>query len=222
MLFCPDTIHSQEGVQQGDPLGPFLFSLGIQDLINDCTSEFNCWYLDDGTIAGDVRSVLKDATLITNAFSSHGLKVNPSKSELILVNPLSNLCNKAPEFFNAIMEGIKIVPKSNLKLLGDPVFESAVEEVLNDKIESLKLMMERLKQIESHEALFLLRNCFVMPKLTYFLRTAPCFMKPDTLKKFDSFVKESLITILNITLPEGAYLQATLPIAYGGLGIRLA
>ena len=83
-------------------------------------------------------------------------------------------------------------------------------------------MVERLKQIESHEALFLLRHCFGIPKLIYFLRTAPCFMKNDILEEIDDIIKNSLISILNIELPERAYQQATLPIAYGGLGIRLA
>ena len=84
LLFGPEIIHSVEGVQQGDPLGPFLFSLGIQNLVNDCKSEFNCWYLDDGTIAGNVESVLQDAKMITNRFTTHGLTVNPHKSELNL------------------------------------------------------------------------------------------------------------------------------------------
>ena len=42
LLFGPDIIHFQEGVQQGEPLGPFLFSLGIQPVVNKCESEFNC------------------------------------------------------------------------------------------------------------------------------------------------------------------------------------
>ena len=60
---------------------PMLSSqaLGIQDLIKDCKSEFNCWYLDDGTLAGDVNTVLQDAQKITLAANFHGLKVNPKK-----------------------------------------------------------------------------------------------------------------------------------------------
>ena len=61
-----------------------------------------------------------------------------------------------------------------------------------------------------------------MPKLTYFLRTAPCFLRPHTLEKFDVIVKESLVNILNINISRSSYEQATLPIANGGFGLRLA
>ena len=49
-------INSEEGVQQGDPLGPFLFSLTINQLIKSCQSELNVWYLDDGTLASDTET----------------------------------------------------------------------------------------------------------------------------------------------------------------------
>ena len=47
-------------VQQGDPLGPFLFSLGIADLTKNCSSEFSGWYLDDGTLAGNPDTIQAD------------------------------------------------------------------------------------------------------------------------------------------------------------------
>ena len=33
LFFGDDILDSSEGVQQGDPLGPFLFSLGTMDIV---------------------------------------------------------------------------------------------------------------------------------------------------------------------------------------------
>ena len=82
LFFGDGIIDSSEGVQQGDPLGPFLFSLGTIDITKSMESELNLWYLDDGCIAGEIESVLKCFKLILNAKSTHGLEINPSKCEL--------------------------------------------------------------------------------------------------------------------------------------------
>ena len=92
-------INSEEGIQQGDPLGPFLFSLTINHLIRSCKSELNLWYLDDGTIASDTETVLADYKKILEAGESLGLNVNPSKCELCLLEPQSEECINALETF---------------------------------------------------------------------------------------------------------------------------
>ena len=87
LLFGDGIIESSEGVQQGDPLGPFLFSLGIMDIVKSMHSELNIWYLDDGTIAGDAEVVLKCYEEIMKAKNTHGLEINPTKCELFIKNP---------------------------------------------------------------------------------------------------------------------------------------
>ena len=59
-------IESKEGVQQGNPLDPFLFSLATMELISSCESELNCWYLDDGTLASDTKTVCRVQKSIEN------------------------------------------------------------------------------------------------------------------------------------------------------------
>ena len=61
-----------------------------------------------------------------------------------------------------------------------------------------------------------------MPKLTYFLRTSPFFKMPETLGLYNNQLRNSLETILNIKLDDLAWQQSSLPVAFGGLGIRWA
>ena len=42
------------------------------------------------------------------------------------------------------------------------------------------------------------------------------------LERYDTIIKNALVKILNIQLPEDAWNQATLPVAKGGLGLRPA
>ena len=219
LTFGEDIVLSREGVQQGDPLGPFLFALGIADLTRECTSEFNCWYLDDGTIGGTVAQVLEDYDKILAAGNSLGLAVNPSKTELLLVKPVHLNPNDVLDQFNQLTPGIKLIKEEDLTLLGAPINVEGISKVLKPKLESLELMCSRLGDLDRHEATFLLRNAFNIPKLNYFLRTAPCFLENETLAMFDDTLHTSIQKILNVKMDDNAWSQASLPLCYGALGI---
>ena len=69
-------------------------------------------------------------------------------------------------------------------------------------------------------AYFIIKNCLLIPKFTYFLRTTHLFLFPTFLEKADILLKDTLQSILNIPLDNHNWVQATLPIKLGGLGIR--
>jgi len=50
-------IQSQEGSQQGDPLGPLLFCLPLQPILTQLSSPLTFGYLDDLTLGGESRVV---------------------------------------------------------------------------------------------------------------------------------------------------------------------
>ena len=76
--------------------------------------------------------------------------------------------------------------------------------------------------MNGHDALTLLRHSFAIPRLLFTLRTAPCFLSGH-LKSFDDILRSTLSNIVNINLDsESAWLQASLPVKAGGIGIRRA
>ena len=219
LFFGNETLFSKEGVQQGDPLGPFLFSLSINNLISSCKSDYNMWYLDDGTLGGKADVVFSDFQKILSAENSLGLKVNPAKCELISLNSIIDV--NVLKMFEGIAPEIKSVKHGNMTLLGAPVMPSAVDMALESKLCALSRLLEQLDQVDAHDALFLLRNCFAIPKLTYVLRTSACFQSP-LLKSYDSKIRCALEKVLNIQLSGLSWEQCTLPVRFGGLGIRSA
>ena len=93
---------------------------------------------------------------------------------------------------------------------------------ISTKVNFLKAMGERLHYLDFYDALLLLRHSFAIPKLTYLLRTAPCFLS-SKLCDFDTTLKSILSYSLNLQFTDDrAWVQAQLPIKLDGLGLRSA
>ena len=60
LMFGDFHLSSEEGAQQGNPLGPLYFCLAIKPLLDTIESELHFGYLDDLTIGGDAGTVAND------------------------------------------------------------------------------------------------------------------------------------------------------------------
>ncbi|XP_049886857.1 uncharacterized protein LOC126381429 [Pectinophora gossypiella] len=219
LFFDKSLILSQVGAQQGDPLGPLTFSLVIQKVVTSMMSPLNVWYLDDGTLGGKPEVVKQDLDILLPRFRELGLEVNTSKCEFFGCGPAS--FSSLPSFRD-LLPGLKQVSRSTFSLLGSPIFPEAIPEAIEIRRRLLLLAQERLRGISAHVALLLLRVCFAVPKITYLLRTTPTWLCPDEVGLFDGTLRDTLEIILNVSLSDDQWCQASLPIRYGGLGVRRA
>ena len=211
------TIKSASGVQQGDPLGPLLFCLSIHHLCAGLKSAFSVMYLDDVTIGGAMDDILHDLAVIKEA-EQIGLTLNNAKSEII--------CDDATirGILICSLPGAQVVQPQKATLLGSPLGDvGSIDFSLAEKTKALRLMSTRFTYMSAHDSLTLLRHSFAIPRLQYLLRTAPCFLS-NGLAEYDHILRETLGSVTNTLLTENdpAWMQASLPVKLGGLGVRSA
>ena len=209
-------ISSSEGIQQGDPLSPLLFCLGIHPLITKLQCTFKVFCLDDGTLGGCENKVYEDFQLIQREAALLGLNLNHEKTELIsdtragslLLACAPNLCRTDPR---------------EATLLGSPISDSdSFSSAILKKIHNLKTLGSRLPVLDGHDAILLMKHSLAIPKILYILRTALSFLS-STLAAFERELQCLLSEVLNINFVNYAvWTQATLPVKYGGIGLRSA
>ena len=114
------------------------------------------------------------------------------------------------------------VPKNQMTLLGAPISRGHVmDKALQEKVDDLDRAIIRLKYLQAHDALVLLKNSLSMPRLLYTLRTSDCHDHP-LLTRFDTILREGLSLISNVDFDDTQRLQASLPVRNGGIGLRTA
>ncbi|KAF0306974.1 Retrotransposable element SLACS protein [Amphibalanus amphitrite] len=216
------TITSATGLQQGDPCGPAVFALAIDQVARGVTAPFNCWYLDDGTIGGQVSTICLDLQKLIPAMASIGLSINARKCEIILPDGSADEeAMQAVRRIHELIPGAAVLGASEQTILGAPITEAAADTVMEEKQGELKHMVERLHHLDAHTALFLLRNCIWLPKLQYLLRASPLYRQASLLSQLDAVMQSALTSISNVKLTGASWEQAVLPTRYGGLGLRL-
>ncbi|KAL5474531.1 hypothetical protein EMCRGX_G026489 [Ephydatia muelleri] len=160
LLWSPmETIMSESGVQQGDPLGPLLFCLVLQKVLSAIASDpiffdllFHAWYIDVGVISGSKQAVVQALSIIQDLGPPLGLVINSSKCELY------GDCDLQP-----FPSEMKKCNAFNFEILGAPIGDTIFcAKFIAEKRAGASKFLALLKEVgslDSQVALVLLRQC---------------------------------------------------------------
>ena len=221
-----DIIWSEEGVQQGEVLGPVNFCLVIQDIIIEINalmqSKLNggilIGYMDDLTIIAPQTSINGIWNNLIDSAAVVGLQVNEIKCQLY------NKC--MADILHQIELPVDVIRKfDGVVIIGTPVGDEQYEyDHWNAQLSEWKRdIIKTCNYEDTQVALMFLTKC-VATKMNYFTRMT----NPNSLAgKLSIEMDEALCNGLNILLnvkhvktSDQCWLQARLSPKNGGLGIQ--
>jgi hypothetical protein len=144
--------------------------------------------------------------------------LNFNKCEIFCCSGDTDL--KVIKEFQNLAPGIKIGDREGLSLLGSPIFDQGYKNTVEKTIIIVENLLNKAELLNRHVAYTLIKNCLFIPKFNFLLRTTPFWKFSNYVNSIDSSLKSCLERILNLRLTDLQWRQSTLPIRFGGLGIR--
>lgn len=225
-----EKILSSEGTQQGDPLGPFFFCLALHTVLvtvlSDLGEQFKDLkvllraYIDDLTLAGPIDQVARAVALLIPRLSEIGLHLNNRKCR-IFMNGLTDV-----RLVSTLEQGILsnfTVCHDGITVLGAPVGKDAfVMKACEDVLLEVKSKFSAITSLGNAQIGHALCRLCCIPTLTFLMRTVEPRLMLNVAKSCDQLVLAYMQGLLHREPVQGnPYVQATLPIRLGGLGLRL-
>ena len=210
-------LSSQDGVHQGDPLGPALFSIAMQLILEDLQSHNTevtiLAYLDDVYLLGSPDRVFHVFERLRSAFSDINLMIEEKKCEIY--------CSSSP-LLSTISQSTSIPATSQgCRILGTPIGSSSyIIESCADVAQSGSNLCGKLLQLQDPQCgMLLLRYCHVT-RMNFLSRTVQPRLLESAAAIHDTLTRSTFTNLLGRgNLTDRQWLQATLPIRHGGFGL---
>ena len=213
-----ETIYSQEGTTQGDPLAMAMYAIAITPLINTLESESmkQIWYADDAAAGGKLSHLKAWWDRLTELGPDYGYYPNASKSWLIVKE------EHLPAAEIAFRESGVAITKEGRRYLGGAIgTRMFVETYAREKVLEWTQEIERLSSITTSQphAAYTAFTHGLVNKWTFLSRTIPD--AEELFKPLEEMIRTRLIPTLtgqNSCNDDMRDLLA-LPTRLGGLGI---
>ena len=219
-------VLSQEGCQQGDPLGSALFALLLQPILARLMRDHPdlpmlVSYLDDTVLLGPPQVVAEAfTTLVRLGGEMAGLQVNPSKCAVWAPREDTSL-----RFFPLMIVGASGRRLRGVIVLGIPVgSDDFVREKIQEIVTGKALVLSSIDKMRDPQIAHLLLSFCVRPRVMHLLRVCKPDLCRDAMKGFHDRVMQSYAgptaaVMVGPPLDHVARQWAETPCRYGGAGL---
>jgi hypothetical protein len=226
-------LSSEEGVQQGDPIGSFAFSLAIHDLLLSAKSKILNGigiikgFADDITSQTNTIQSLEIVETFVQQGPTFGFIINPKKSKVILPFSLGNDERNARKALYAAAFGLAIddcedndMFVDGTNLLGFP-FGAAkfVDDWFGTKMLQLNADLKLIAEYPDYQRKWNFFHWTFKEKITHLLHAMPYSVIRPYLEGFHHMCFEFLGDLVGSHLTPTAITHSRLPQSRGGFGI---
>lgn len=210
---------SAEGAQQGDPLGPFLFCVVMQEVLLRANETLAAsgggvalGFMDDISGVAPEEAVCAALPVLQRVAASCGLRLRLDKC--CSYCPSGGALDRLPDAVPRAIDGLEVLGAP----LGSPAF---VDAFLSDKLKEVVDLTPLFSRLTDKQQSFLLLRLCLSQKFSYLLRVVP----PESLSQvsvgFDGHLEGLLGNLLGLSrgLERSQWLQATMAVSEGGLGL---